>query len=197
LGVPPSRARSRTEPSTRDRILASAQERFISQGFDGTSLREIADDLGFTKAALYYHFQTKEEILEALLEPAHELIDSLFARLEAATDVEQWRDALFWVIDQMKDKLDFFRLIERNRAVIEHSHFGDDFFSDHAEMHRRFEDTVRRLSPDIAQRVRLVSALAAVTGFDDWAPGILLESDWEQIATGLRAVIADILRLER
>ncbi|HEY3674033.1 MAG TPA: helix-turn-helix domain-containing protein, partial [Acidimicrobiia bacterium] len=39
---------------TRERILAVANELFIEQGYEGTSLREIADRLDITKAALYY-----------------------------------------------------------------------------------------------------------------------------------------------
>ena len=56
---------------TRERILAVATELFTEQGYDATSLRQIADRLGFTKAALYYHFQSKEQIFTALLEPAN------------------------------------------------------------------------------------------------------------------------------
>src|SRR5215510_14647631 len=102
---------------TREKILDVARRRFTEHGYDGTSLREIADDLGFTKAALYYHFQTKDQILEALIEPADGLIEGLFERLEAATNLEEWGDALYWVIDQMRDNFDFFRLMQRNRTV--------------------------------------------------------------------------------
>lgn len=52
---------------TRERILDVSLRLFTEQGYDGTSLREIAEELGVTKAALYYHFKTKEEILESLL----------------------------------------------------------------------------------------------------------------------------------
>ena len=72
-------------PTTRERILDVASELFVEQGYDGTSLREIAERLGFTKAALYYHFPSKDEILRALLEPFDELIDELLGRLEAPT----------------------------------------------------------------------------------------------------------------
>lgn len=50
---------------TRARIQEIALELFAERGYDHTSLREIADRLGVTKAALYYHFQSKEEIIEA------------------------------------------------------------------------------------------------------------------------------------
>ncbi|HZE38113.1 MAG TPA: helix-turn-helix domain-containing protein [Stackebrandtia sp.] len=47
---------------TRERIKQVAMELFSEQGYDGTSLREIAERLGLTKAALYYHFKTKDDI---------------------------------------------------------------------------------------------------------------------------------------
>src|ERR1043165_5096400 len=52
---------------TRDRILSVALQMFASQGYASTSLREIADELGVTKAALYFHFKTKEDILTGIL----------------------------------------------------------------------------------------------------------------------------------
>jgi AcrR family transcriptional regulator len=52
---------------TRERALAVALELFATHGYTVTSLREIAEQLGVTKAALYFHFRTKEEILTAIL----------------------------------------------------------------------------------------------------------------------------------
>ncbi|EIV93828.1 TetR/AcrR family transcriptional regulator [Frankia sp. QA3] len=54
---------------TRSRILAAAMSLFGEQGYAGTSVRDISERLGVTKAALYYHFSSKETILDALLEP--------------------------------------------------------------------------------------------------------------------------------
>jgi AcrR family transcriptional regulator len=54
---------------TRSRILAAAISLFGEQGYAGTSVRDISERLGVTKAALYYHFPSKETILDALLEP--------------------------------------------------------------------------------------------------------------------------------
>ncbi|QAY70699.1 TetR/AcrR family transcriptional regulator [Xylanimonas protaetiae] len=52
---------------TRERILTAAMQRFVEQGYDKTSLREIAEDVGVTKAALYYHFRTKDDIVRTAL----------------------------------------------------------------------------------------------------------------------------------
>src|SRR3954447_6646145 len=58
----------RESADTRTRIQQVALELFTEQGYDGTSLREIAERLGVTKAALYYHFKTKEDIVASLVE---------------------------------------------------------------------------------------------------------------------------------
>ena len=54
--------------SARARIQEVALAMFIEEGYDKTSLREIAERLGVTKAALYYHFPTKEDIVTSLIE---------------------------------------------------------------------------------------------------------------------------------
>ena len=68
---------------TRERALAVALELFAQQGYSVTSLREIAERLGVTKAALYFHFRTKEEILTAILRGYLDGIAALVAEAEA------------------------------------------------------------------------------------------------------------------
>ncbi len=68
----PASYRTRSRPSTRERILDIALELFTEQGYDKTSLRQIAERLGFSKAAIYYHFASKEDILMALHMRLHE-----------------------------------------------------------------------------------------------------------------------------
>ena len=48
-------------------LLSLAQARFASQGFEGTSLSQVAKDAGIRKASLYYHFKTKEVLYLAVL----------------------------------------------------------------------------------------------------------------------------------
>ncbi len=55
---------------TRAHILEVALELIADRGFAATSTREISERLGFTKAALYYHFRTKDDLLAALVAPA-------------------------------------------------------------------------------------------------------------------------------
>jgi AcrR family transcriptional regulator len=53
---------------TRERILTVAATLFSDKGFNATSIRDISEALGVTKAALYYHFTSKEEILRGIVE---------------------------------------------------------------------------------------------------------------------------------
>ena len=64
---------------TRARIQSVALELFAEQGYEKTSLREIAERLGVTKAALYYHFKSKEDIVRSLVEDYFGQIDALIA----------------------------------------------------------------------------------------------------------------------
>ena len=62
---------------TRARIQAVALELFTEQGYEKTSLREIAERLGVTKAALYYHFKSKDDIVSSLVEDRVGRLDNL------------------------------------------------------------------------------------------------------------------------
>ena len=53
---------------TKARILESALELFAEKGYSGTSMRDIAKRLGITKAALYKHYASKQEIFEAVMQ---------------------------------------------------------------------------------------------------------------------------------
>jgi AcrR family transcriptional regulator len=70
------------EPTdTRTRLIDAAVDLFTRHSFAGTSLQMIADELGFTKAAIYHHFRTREQLLAAILEP---MLDELREVVEAA-----------------------------------------------------------------------------------------------------------------
>ena len=53
---------------TKERILRIALELFAQNGYLGTSMNDIAGQLGFTKAALYKHYSSKQEILDKIVE---------------------------------------------------------------------------------------------------------------------------------
>jgi AcrR family transcriptional regulator len=65
---------------TRTRILDAARALFADRGYGGTSMRDLAEALGMTKAALYYHFPGKAQILLALVEPLLDELEALGGR---------------------------------------------------------------------------------------------------------------------
>ncbi|WP_208300614.1 TetR/AcrR family transcriptional regulator [Mycobacterium sp. DL592] len=76
---------SSPQTDTRQRLIDAAIALFIRHSFAGTSLQMIADELGITKAAIYHHFRTREQLLTAVLEP-------IFASITAVVeDAEKLR----------------------------------------------------------------------------------------------------------
>lgn len=55
------------EKNTKERILDEALKLFAQSGYMGTSMNDIADRLGVTKAALYKHYKSKQEILDSIV----------------------------------------------------------------------------------------------------------------------------------
>jgi AcrR family transcriptional regulator len=98
-------------PSMRDKILHQTTRLFVERGYDGVSIREIAEACSITKAALYYHFVDKErlliEILETGLEAFHQLLED--ARQNYQSAQSRIRAFVFSL---------FTRLPPENRAVI-------------------------------------------------------------------------------
>jgi len=62
---------------TRQQILETAQRLFAELGYDATSLQMIADELGLTKAAVYYHFRAKSDILHEAMRPGIQRLGAL------------------------------------------------------------------------------------------------------------------------
>lgn len=68
----------------RNEILDAADELFAQKGFDGTSTNDILEKVGIARGTLYYHFKSKEDIMDALIERYGSRL--LGAAQEAASD---------------------------------------------------------------------------------------------------------------
>src|ERR1700753_60244 len=123
-----ARPRGSDGAQTRERILEVAQDLFTDQGYEKTSLRDIAERLQITKAALYYYFQRKEDILVELHLRLHTLGESIIAELEAAPDgaarVAIWPRLANEMIDFMVDNRELLLLHNRNRSAFESLHLA-------------------------------------------------------------------------
>jgi AcrR family transcriptional regulator len=154
--------------STRERILDIALELFTEHGYDKTSLRDIAERLGTTKAALYYHFKSKSDILLELHLRLHALGREILDQLEALGDGPQraaaWPALLDRFITEFAEHRELIALHQRNQSAFEDLHRSERHRLDNDDMERQF----RRLlsSPDIpvAMRVRMSCSIGAVMG---------------------------------
>jgi AcrR family transcriptional regulator len=114
-------------PGTRARIQQIAVELFTENGYEATSLREIAERLGVTKAALYYHFKTKDEIIESLVSDQMALIGQLieWAKGQPRT-VETRREFVRRYADMLaeRDHHKLMRFFERNQSSMQQHKSG-------------------------------------------------------------------------
>ncbi|MFC0865159.1 TetR/AcrR family transcriptional regulator [Sphaerimonospora cavernae] len=85
---------ARSATAMREEILESAARLFATRGFRGTSLQDIASDVGCAKASLLYHFANKDAILAELLMPAGRELAELAERLAPLDDDEAARAAV-------------------------------------------------------------------------------------------------------
>ena len=105
--------RTRRGPHTRKQILDASLSLFSERGFARTTVRDIARQAGITDAAIYYHFDSKRELLEALVEERGFL--SSLQNLERIAADLPLQETLTWTargaINLMDDNRDFLRLI--------------------------------------------------------------------------------------
>ncbi|MFF4405279.1 TetR/AcrR family transcriptional regulator [Streptomyces sp. NPDC001262] len=115
MGTTPRARRS----NTRERIQQTALGLFVTRGYEKTSLREIAEELGVTKAALYYHFKTKEDILTALSDRLGEPVDELIAwGREQPPTLENKRELLSRYSVAVRDAAPLYRILQENQATL-------------------------------------------------------------------------------
>ena len=105
--------RTRRGPHTRQQILDASLRLFSERGFARTTVRDIARQAGITDAAIYYHFESQRELLDALVEERG-FLHSL-QNLERLTADLPLAETVVWMargaINLMDDNRDFLRLI--------------------------------------------------------------------------------------
>jgi AcrR family transcriptional regulator len=116
---------------TRRRIQEVALELFLERGYEGTSLREIAEHLDVTKAALYYHFKNKEDIVLSLLDTYVESVDALieWVRQQDRTPEIREQALVRWTAVVQTEGVVMMRFVQKNEHIIQslktdRGHFG-------------------------------------------------------------------------
>lgn len=112
----------RDKTEAHKRIIKAATSEFLEYGFEGASMRRIAENSGITAGALYKHFKNKEDMFSALVEPT---INELMAKYQEfcehgydvmkCGDVQQlWNESeseTKWLMSFIYDHFETFRLL--------------------------------------------------------------------------------------
>ncbi|WP_329565147.1 TetR/AcrR family transcriptional regulator [Kitasatospora sp. NBC_01266] len=161
---------------TRARIISVALELFSEHGYEKTSLREIADRLGVTKAALYYHFKTKDDIVHGIVESMVAPIDETIAWGEQQTWSPAVRDELVRrFAEGVAERAPLLRFFHDNQPALRESPAGLEFKSRMVKMVR----LVHGPGASFDDRLRATMALFSVN-----SAFFLLKNDLEQEPAG-------------
>jgi AcrR family transcriptional regulator len=149
---------------TRSRLRELALKLFAEQGYEKTSLREIAEHLGVTKAALYYYFKSKEDIVASLVEDYVAQLDGLisWAKGQPRT-VETRAEIVSRYLDIVENGAEVFRMLQQNQAAVS----GLASAKERGELFKERMDSLVDLltGPDatLAAQVRAATCLMSVS----------------------------------
>ncbi len=166
--------------ATRDSILDAAERLFVEQGVSATSLQHIASAAGVTRGAIYWHFEDKGAMFNALMERAR-------MPLEAALRVLDRPDPVDPLGDLREYALCVFRLTvddPRARRAFEIATLKLEFVDALSAVRERRRQTVERWSERAESRLRIGMRLGQVK------PGIAPGA----VALGLWILVEGLIR---
>ncbi|MQY36293.1 hypothetical protein SRB17_42920 [Streptomyces sp. RB17] len=188
MGVTMDGTKQQRRGNTRQRIQDVALELFAEQGYEKTSLREIAERLDVTKAALYYHFKTKEEIIVSLFEDLTKPIEDLIEWGRSQPPTLQTKQEMVRRYSRvLADAEPLFRFMHDNQGTVRDLRIGDIF----KDRMRDLRDILIDPKAELVDQVRSVSALftlhAGMFLMQD------LEGDFEKKRTTVLEVALDLI----
>jgi AcrR family transcriptional regulator len=156
------------------RIADLALQRFRLDGFAGTSIADLATALGISKAAVYYHYRSKTDLLHRLVDPLLDAIDACVEAhaIPAGTGTTVARtDAIRRLLGAYLATLTAYRpvvaLVARDTAIINHPEIGPRI----REQNRRLRMMLAAPDAGVPATLRAEAALGAI-----WRP-LVIELD--------------------
>jgi len=191
--TPHSEGDSRARSDTRARIQQVAVELFTEHGYEGTSLREIAERLDVTKAALYYHFKSKEDIVTSLVEDYSKQMDALieWGRQQPSTAATR-REILSRYVDIVAEGDKVFRMLHQNQAAVSmlsSAKSRGELFKERIEF---LVDLLTEPGAGLPERVRAAMAIGGISVAWMFFAG---QADRRELIESVRGIAADITEL--
>ncbi|MNH05747.1 HTH-type transcriptional regulator TtgR [compost metagenome] len=131
---------------TRAQILEAAEKAFYKRGVARTTLADIAKEAGVTRGAIYWHFNDKAELVEAMLDSLHEPLDALARASESEDEVDPlgcMRKLLVRLMHQMV-------LDPKTRRINEILHHKCEFTDDMCEIRQQRQSSTIECHAHIA-----------------------------------------------
>jgi AcrR family transcriptional regulator len=154
---------------TREKIRAVALELFAEQGYDKTSLREIAERLGVTKAALYYHFKSKEDIVASLFEDVQQEIEKIIAWGEGQPQTAEIRREIImrYAVMTRERGSGMIRFMQDNHTAVQEIKSVDEMRERFLRLARLVTDPRADLSDKLRARMAFFALNAAAFALRD------------------------------
>jgi AcrR family transcriptional regulator len=147
--------------AAQSRVIVGALEVFARNGVGGTSLQMIADEIGVTKAALFYQYRSKQEIVLAAAESELARLDDVISAAETSASADEAREVMIAGMVELA--------VERGRRMgtILSDPVIVGYFADHGGFRATMQRLRHVLIPDDHRpesAVRLAMVIAAVSG---------------------------------
>jgi AcrR family transcriptional regulator len=144
-----------------DRIAGLALARFGARGFAGTSVADLANALGVSKAAIYYHYQSKDALLHRLVDPLLAAIDASIDHRRAPGPAGAARQLLVDYLAVLTAHRQVVVLVATDVAVLNHPEIGPRIRA----QNRRLRTLLVAPDASVAATLRAEAALGAI-----WRP---------------------------
>jgi len=132
-------------PTTRDRIRLEAAALFSAQGFNGTSMSELASAVGITKSSLYHHFPSKQSLLSEIIELTVNRVTPLVqevADMDLPASERLRRAIVLHTVEAIRDQDAITCFIEEGRYL------APVFMTTHVANRDAYEQVFRRMFED-------------------------------------------------
>lgn len=187
---------SKSGVKARHDIIDAALSRFAADGFSATSIQHVADDCGYSKSSVLYHFDSKERMLDAALTPALASLEQLLDRFPAEVVSPEASKTLLELF------VDFLLTYRREAAIvlIQGQSLGELPVMRQANaLVSRLADLICASTPDLSTRMRVGVGLAGAAFVLAVGTRFLRTTTPppdDEVRTALIGALAEMFRLE-
>jgi TetR/AcrR family acrAB operon transcriptional repressor len=166
--------------ATRDSILDAAEKLFVEQGVSRTTLQHIATEAGVTRGAIYWHFDDKGALFNAMMERVTLPFECALSSLDKS-------DASTVMADLRQFFVEIFRVTETNpqaRRVLEIASLKVEFVSEMDAVRVRRRQSKCELTEQVVERIRLAQGAGLIKP----------DSDPQLLALGMWSLMDGLIR---